>query len=57
MSSSKLTGADPGFFQSGGCNFENSRQTYPRPREWGRVGRVRVMFESVDFLHLDFRGI
>ena len=27
--------------------------------EWGRVGkvRVRVMFEYVDFLHFDFRGI
>ena len=25
--------------------------------EWGRVGRVRVMFDYVNFLHFDFRGI
>ena len=30
----------------------------PAPKEWGR-GSVRdgVMFEYVDFLHFDFRGI
>ena len=59
-------GADPGFFQRGGCNFENPRQTSQSQGNggWERVGRgrvgrvrVRVMFEYADFLHFDFRGI
>ena len=58
------TRADRGFFQRGGCKFESSTQTSQGLGnggeggwEWGRVGRVRVMFEYVDFLHFDFRGI
>ena len=32
------------------------KATVPGPKKWGR-GRGRVMFEYVDFLHFDFRGI
>ena len=53
------SGADPGFFQRGGCKFESLRQTSQGQGNGGgwRVERVRVMFEYVDFLHFDFRGI
>ena len=39
-------GADPGFFQRGGCNFENSKQTSQSQGNGGggRVGRGRVGF-------------
>ena len=50
------TGADPGFFQRGGCKSESSRQT-SQPWGRGRVGRIRVLFEYVDFFSFDFRGI
>ena len=51
-------GADPGFFQKGGCKYGSSRQTSQGQRnaEGGSV-RVKVMFEYADFLHFDFRGI
>ena len=29
-------GADPGLFQRGGCNFENSRQMFQGQGNWGR---------------------
>ena len=50
---------DSGFFQRGGCNFENSRQMSQGQGNagGGRVGRVSVMFEYVDFLHFEFREI
>ena len=32
----EISGADPGFFQRGGCNFENSRQTFQGQGNWGR---------------------
>ena len=39
-------GADPGFFQRVGCNFENSKQTSQSQGNGGggRVGRGRVGF-------------
>ena len=48
-----LAGADPGFFQKGGCKYESSRQTSQGQRNGGGEG----MFEYVDFLYFDFRGI
>ena len=39
-----MTGADPGFFQRGGCKFESSRQC-PNAEGMGEGGRVWVMFE------------
>ena len=49
-------GADPGFFQRGGCEYESSRQTSQGQRNVVG-GSWRVMFEYVDFRHFDFRGI
>ena len=45
-------GADPGFFQRGGCKF-GRKANIPGQRKWGRgrgrVGRISGMFEYVDF--------
>ena len=56
-------GADPGFFQRGGCKYGSSRQTSQGQRNAGggsvRV-KVSVMFEyveCVDFLRFAFRGV
>ena len=41
---------DPGFFQRGGCKF-GRKANIPGQRKWGRgrVGRIRGLFEYVDF--------
>ena len=44
--SGEISGVDPGFFQRGGCNFENSRQTFQGQGNGGG-GRARVMFEYI----------